>query len=202
MSNEKTKQTENSLMDDITLLNKIASKDENAFQLFVEKYHQLVINICYNVTHNYDDALDISQEVFMKVYSSTDQFRGESKVTTWLYRIAVNKSLNHLRSVKRKKWFSGLDIIFNNENKSIDIEDDNLKPGEDIELEESKKVLHQALNKLPEKQNIALRLNHFEDLPYKEIAEVMEISTSEVGVLINRGKKKLKNIIIEYYQNN
>jgi len=202
VSNEKTKQTENSLMDDITLLNKIASKDENAFQLFVEKYHQLVINICYNVTHNYDDALDISQEVFMKVYSSTDQFRGESKVTTWLYRIAVNKSLNHLRSVKRKKWFSGLDIIFNNENKSIDIEDDNLKPGEDIELEESKKVLHQALNKLPEKQNIALRLNHFEDLPYKEIAEVMEISTSEVGVLINRGKKKLKNIIIEYYQNN
>ena len=77
-----------------------------------------------------------------------------------------------------------------------------LKPGEDIELEESKKALHQALNKLPEKQNIALRLNNFEDLSYKEIAEVMEISTSEVGVLINRGKKKLKNIILEYYQNN
>ena len=194
--------SDNSLMDDKILLDKIASKDERAFQLFVEKYHLMVLNVCNNILNNNDDALDVSQEVFIKIFDSIDQFRGESKITTWLYRIAVNKSLNYLRSRKRQKWFPSLDILFENGNKSNDPEDINLKPGENLELEEDKKALHYALNKLPEKQNIALTLNNFEDLSYKEIAEIMKISVTEVGVLINRGKTKLKKIIIDYYKNN
>ena len=71
-----------------------------------------------------------------------------------------------------------------------------------MELEDNKAALHKALRKLPEKQNIAISLNAFNDLSYKEIAEVMETSVSEVGVLINRGKKKLKKILIDYYKNN
>ena len=78
-------------MDDSILLNKISEGDEQAFQYFVEKYHQMVINICYNIVNNYDDAMDISQEVFIKIYEAVKDFRGDSKISTWLYRISVNK---------------------------------------------------------------------------------------------------------------
>lgn len=186
-------------MDDKILVDKIANRDEDAFRIFVEKYHKLVLNVCNNILNNKDDAMDISQEVFIKIYQSIERFRGESKVSTWLYRIAVNKSLNHLRSIKKKNRFSSLDVIFGNNDSPIDPE---LKPGENIELDENKKVLYFALKKLSDKQNIAISLSFFEDLSYKEISEVMEISITEVGVLINRGKKKLNKIITNYYQKN
>lgn len=188
-------------MDDKILIEKIAAGDENAFKHFVEKYHQMVLNICNNILHNFDDSMDISQEVFLKIYESIDRFRGDSKISTWLYRIAVNKSLNFLRSKKRSKWFSSLDLIFGDEKVQIDPVDDTLQPGEDMEIDESKKLLHDALKKLPEKQNAAIALSHFDELSYKEIAEIMNISVSEVGVLINRGKNKLQKIIINYYKN-
>lgn len=92
-------------MDDLHLIERISRKDEEAFRIFVEKYHQLVLNICNNILHNHDDAMDVSQEVFIKIYSSIDNFRAESKITTWIYRIAVNKSLNYLRSKKGKSGF-------------------------------------------------------------------------------------------------
>lgn len=189
-------------MDDKILLNKISEKDEKAFQLFVEKYHKMVINICYNIVNSYDDAMDISQEVFIKIYESIDDFRGESKISTWLYRISVNKSLNHLRSKKRQKWFPGLDLLFNDDRKKIEPADNSLNASENIEQDENKEALYFALHQLPEKQNIAISLNNFEDLSYKEISEIMEIPVSEVGVLINRGKKKLQKLIIEYFNRN
>jgi len=189
-------------MDDKYLLDKIATKDEKAFQYFVEKYHQLVLNVCNNILHNFDDAMDVSQEVFIKIYESIESFRGDSKITTWLYRISVNKSLNYLRSQKSRKLFSSIDVLFRENNDKNTPEDNHLKPGESIELEENKRALHNALKKLPKKQNIALSLHNFEDLSYKEVSEIMEITVTEVGVLINRGKKKLKTLLIEYYKNN
>ncbi len=189
-------------MDDKALLEKIALKDEKAFQLFVEKYHVMVLNVCNNILHNYDDAMDVSQEVFIKIFDSIDRFRGEAKVKTWLYRIAVNKSLNFLRSRKRNRWFTSIDILFEDGNKVTDPEDLEPTADENMVLDEDKKALYFALNKLPKKQHIALTLNNFEDLSYKEIAEIMNISVTEVGVLINRSKKKLKKIILEYYKKN
>lgn len=189
-------------MDDSTVLNKISEGDEQAFQYFVEKYHKMVINICYNIVNSHDDAMDISQDVFIKIYESINQFRGESKISTWLYRISVNKSLNFLRSKKRQKWFSGLDVLFDNGERKIDPVDDSLDASENLEQNENKKALYYALHQLPEKQNIAITLNHFEDLSYKEIAEIMDVSVSEVGVLINRGKKRLEKLIINYFNKN
>ncbi len=189
-------------MDDKLLIKKIAEKDEKAFQLFVEKYQDLVINVCNNILNNYDDAMDVSQDVFIKIFNSIDQFRGEAKVKTWLYRISVNYSLNYLRSRKKQKWFTNLDVLFSDNKENIELADNEPIPEESIELEENKKALYYALRKLPEKQNIAISLHNFEDLAYNEISEIMNISVSEVGVLINRGKKKLHALILKYYENN
>jgi len=189
-------------MNDNELLEKIAQKDEQAFRIFVEKYHPLVLNVCNNILNNYDDSMDISQEVFIKIYETIDKFRGESKISTWLYRVAVNKSLNHLRSRKHQKWFSSLDVIFGDESKKQDIADNTPIIGEQIETKENKKALQHAINKLPDKQKTAITLNSFEELPYKEIAEIMMISVTEVGVLINRAKQNLNKYIVDYYKNN
>ncbi|HAN17728.1 MAG: hypothetical protein A2X13_08240 [Bacteroidetes bacterium GWC2_33_15] len=191
-------------MSDQELLEKIAQKDEQAFRVFVEKYHVLVLNVCNNILNNYDDSMDISQEVFIKIYESIDKFRGESKISTWLYRIAVNKSLNHLRSKKRQKWFSSLDVIFGDDSKKQEkeIKDNSPIIGEQIEANENRIALHVAINKLPDKQKTAITLNSFEELSYKEIAEVMMIPVADVGVLINRAKQNLNKHIIDYYKNN
>lgn len=189
-------------MSDQELLEKIAQKDEQAFRIFVEKYHVLVLNVCNNILNNYDDSMDISQEVFIKIYESIDKFRGESKISTWLYRIAVNKSLNHLRSKKRQKWFSSLDVIFGDDSKKQEIKDNSPIIGEQIEANENRIALNVAINKLPDKQKTAITLNSFEELSYKEIAEVMMIPVAEVGVLINRAKQNLNKHIINYYKNN
>jgi len=189
-------------MSDQELLEKIAKKDEQAFRIFVEKYHVLVLNVCNNILNNYDDSMDISQEVFIKIYESIDNFRGESKISTWLYRIAINKSLNHLRSKKRQKWFSSLDSIFGDDTKKQDIKDPELNIAEKIDQNENKVALQQSISKLPDKQKTAITLNSFEELSYKEISEIMEISVTEVGVLINRAKKNLHKLILDYYKNN
>ncbi|OFX19249.1 MAG: hypothetical protein A2041_06285 [Bacteroidetes bacterium GWA2_31_9b] len=189
-------------MNDNELLEKIAQKDEQAFRIFVEKYHPLVLNVCNNILNNYDDSMDISQEVFIKIYETIDKFRGESKISTWLYRIAVNKSLNYLRSKKHQKWFSSLDVIFGDESKKQDIADNTPIIGDQIETDENKKALQHAINRLPDKQKTAITLNSFEELPYKEIAEIMMISVTEVGVLINRAKQNLNKYIVNYYEKN
>ena len=95
-------------MDERILIDKIANKDEKAFQTFVEMHHHLVLNICNNILNNYDDSMDVSQEVFIQFYESIESFRGDSKITTWLYRISVNKSLNYLRSKKKNRLFHSI----------------------------------------------------------------------------------------------
>ena len=96
-----------------------------------------------------------------------------------------------------------MDILFNNnDNKKDEFIDNTKNVVENIEQDENRIALYDSLSKLPKKQNIAVTLNNFEDLSYNEISEIMNISVSEVGVLINRGKKKLQKLIIDYFKRN
>lgn len=90
-------------MTDAELIQCVIDHDETAFKLLVEKYQSLVFNACYHLIRQYSDAEDIAQDVFIEAFESIHQFRQESKLSTWLYRIAINKSLNHLR---KNKWES------------------------------------------------------------------------------------------------
>jgi RNA polymerase sigma-70 factor (ECF subfamily) len=154
--------------------------------------------VCNSFLHDRDDALDISQEVFIKVFHSADSFKGDSKISTWLYRIAVNKSLNFLRSKKRKNIFSSLDLLLEDkQNNPIDSVVDN---GENAEEKMSKNEdierMIAVIDQLPKKQKTAINLNKFEGLSYKEISEIMNISVTETGVLINRAKSKIQKQMI------
>ena len=191
-------------MTDQQLIKGIKNKEETAYKEFVDKYQEMVLNVANSFVHSYPDAMDIAQEVFIKVFDSVDKFKEESKISTWLYRITVNKSLNFIRDKKRKNIFSSLDLLFEdpNNNPAETVKDNDESSEEQIEKDEDKKALSKAIDELPKKQKTAITLNKLEELPYKEIAEIMNISVTETGVLINRAKKKIQKKLIDYYKTN
>ncbi|MFP4619933.1 MAG: RNA polymerase sigma factor [Bacteroidales bacterium] len=190
-------------MTDQEIIQGLKNRNETAFKAFVDKYQHLVLNVSNNFVHNKEDAMDIAQEVFIKVYDSVDSFREESKISTWLYKIAVNKSLNYLRDKKKRNIFNSLDLIFEknkNDNPVENIADDQEISQEKMESEERKEILFKAMDELPVKQKTALTLNKLEGLPYKEIAGIMDTSVTETGVLINRARKKLQKKLVEQFK--
>ena len=189
-------------MDDNYLLERIRHNDKNAFKEIVLKYQTLVINTCYSFLHNQNDAEDVAQEVFIEVYRSIKNFRQESKLSTWLYRISVNKSLNYLRDNKKNSWFQSLDLLFEKEKAVANNLIENENPGEIIEKDEHADTIYSAIDSLPDNQKTSFNLHKLENLSYKEIAEIMDISLSSVESLIFRAKKNLQKKLISYYKKN
>lgn len=182
-------------MEDKEIVLKILDGDHRAFQILVEKYQEMVFRTCMGLLHNPDDADDIAQEVFVEVYESLGYFRHEAKLSTWIYRIAVNKSLNYLKKTKRKSLFKSLEEIFQPGQKnelSVSLVE---AADKDVEAEEQKRMLETALNKLPENQRIAFVLFRYDELPQKEIAEIMGLSVSAVESLVHRARKNLYKLL-------
>jgi RNA polymerase sigma-70 factor (ECF subfamily) len=178
---------------------KIIKGDRQAFREILDKYHPMVINTCNGFLHNRQDAEDIAQEVFIEIHNSIKTFRHEAKLSTWIYRIAVNKSLNQVRKNKRWRWIQSIEDVFSQvEAHRSSVRNDYTADG-DFESQQQKAILQSALNDLPENQKIAFTLNKYEELSYKEISEIMSVSLSSVESLIHRAKinlqKKLLHLI-------
>jgi RNA polymerase sigma-70 factor (ECF subfamily) len=188
-------------MTDKELVNEISNGNQHVFRMFVEKHQLPVFKVCNGFIHNKEDSEDIAQEVFVEVYQSIHNFRGEAKLSTWLYRIAVNKSLNYLRKNKIKKNLKSIESLFaGNKNRLDEIEDNNLRPDENIEQNERSGILFRAVNSLSTNQRIAFILNKYEDLSYKEIAEIMNTSLPAVESLIHRAKINLQKKLFVHYK--
>lgn len=180
------------------LIPKIKAGDRRAFRELVDTYQQKVISTCYSFVKNQHDAEDIAQEVFVEVFRSIGTFKEESELSTWMYRISINKSLDFLRMMKRKKRIQNLLPIFNPQtSKEISIPDKSRNIQEKLEQDEMHRVLHQAINQLPSNQKIALTLNKFENLTSREIAGIMELSVSSVESILHRSKINLKEILLK-----
>lgn len=186
-------------MNDHELINGLNRNSQAAFRLLVERYQQMVVSTCYHFLRNHDDAHDIAQEVFIEVYKSIHRFRQDAAISTWLYRIAANKSLNYLRKQKSRGFFFPLDKLFGGEANVKNLsEPDFTKPLEkEAEYTARAMMLHNAIDALPANQKTAFTLHKFSNLPYKEIAEVMEVSLSAVESLIHRAKTNLQSALIE-----
>ncbi len=189
-------------MGETEIIENLKQGDENAFRQLVEKYQQMVVNTCYGLVHNMEDAEDIAQEVFIEVHRSIHKFRADSRLSTWLYRIAVNRSLNHIRDNKRRKWFQSADDSSESAKNQIYNQMANTNDAPESEMEKNQRaaILHEAIDSLAKNQRVAFTLNKYEDMSYKEIAEVMEISLSSVESLIHRAKKNLQKKLFACYQ--
>lgn len=187
-------------MDEKKLIRKIINKDQKAFKLFVDKYQVMVINICMGFLHNRDEAKDLAQEVFIQAYLSIDKFREDASLSTWLYRITSNKALNHLRSNEKRKNDRSINSL-QTDNTYFDVIAGPETNSDYLMIEaERKRNLHMAIDALPENQKTAFVLSKYEDLSYKEIADVMELSVSSVESLLFRARKGLQKSLTDCYE--
>lgn len=189
-------------MTDKELIKAIKNNDQQAFKQLVENNQQLVVNICNGFLHNITDAEDIAQEVFIEIFLSVNKFREDAKLSTWLYRIAVNKSLNHIRNNKKHKLLNSIDNISSSDKKTEnDLPDNNAsQPEKIIEDKEQSAILNYSINTLAKNQKIAFTLNKYDDLSYKQISEIMGVSLSSVESLMHRAKKNLQKKLFHFYQ--
>ncbi|NJK94281.1 MAG: RNA polymerase sigma factor [Bacteroidales bacterium] len=188
-------------MTDSELINSLLSKDENAFRFLVEKYKNMVFKACFHILNNAEDAEDIAQEVFIEAFLSISGFRGDAKLSTWLYRISLNKSKNLLRKNRWQQLVQRFGkFITGEKSEFIEIEDHAAREAmHEIERTEEQQILWRAIDSLPENQRIAFTLNKYEELSYQEIADVMMTSVSAVESLIHRGKLNLQKKLLKQF---
>jgi len=193
--------TEQELIDGLIIQNK------ESIQCLVNNYQKNVIKTAYYFVANMEDAEDLSQEVFLEILKSVGRFKKNASLYTWIYRITVNKSLDHLRRQKRRDALHQIGTFIKVSNDGTNRNDtepavmDNRNDDK-----EKRKILDNAVNSLPENQKIAFILNKYDELSYKEIAEIMNLSLLSVESLIHRAKmnlqKKLMNHFSEYANKN
>lgn len=175
--------------------------DESAFKKLVDEWQDMVYNTALSIVQNAEDADDLTQDVFIQVYQSISSFKGDSKFSTWLYRITLSKALDFEKKKKRKKRLGYVQHFFGSK------EDENLHPvdfnhpGVQMEKKEKAKELFNALKLLPENQHIAFTLHKIEGQSYQEVADIMKTTLYAVESLMGRAKVNLKKELSKYYNN-
>lgn len=146
------------------------------------------------------DAEDVAQEVFVTVYEKIYQFKGDSSLSTWIYRITVRHSLDFIRKQKRRKRFAFVQSLF--AGNILQPVKDFQHPGIQLENAERAAILFKAIEKLPDTQKVAFLLHKTEGLSYAEIAEVLQTTVPAIESLLSRAKQNLKKHLTHYYEKN
>ncbi len=189
-------------MNEQDLIDRLKQGEEAAFKELVTSWQDMVYNTSLGIVQNESEAEDVAQEVFIKAFESIKGFKGESKLSTWLYRITVTKSLDSLRSKKRKKRFAFVSSIFGADNQLLINPPDFNHPGVMIENRQQSVILFKAVAELPEQQKTAFILTRIEGLGHKEVSEIMNTTVPAVESLLQRAKVNLKKQLKNYYRKN
>ncbi len=176
--------------------------NREAFNKLVEEHKDGVLNICYGFVKNTEEAEDITQEVFVEVYKTISKFREDSSLFTWIYRIAVSRSLDAIKKKKSIKRAAFFEKRVQSEVAEYEIENtasDTLSPDSELEQIQQRQFIQFSLAKLTESQRTAFVLSHQDGLSYKEISEIMGKSLTSIESLIHRSKQALRKIMEENY---
>ena len=181
----------------------LRSGNQAAFSLLIDDYQQKVFHTCISFVPNKEDAEDIAQEVFLEVYKSIGKFKGNSKLSTWIYKICTNKCLEFIRKKNAKKRFVFIQRILGNE---IPLDKTNFftefnHPGILLEHKERSETIYLAINTLPESQKIVFTLAKLDGKTYQEIVEITGKSMSSVESIMFRAKKNLQKKLANFYKN-
>lgn len=184
-------------MNQANINERINNGDTSVFTEIVELYQGMVYNAVLNIVQYEPDAEDITQEVFIEVYEKMDNFKGNAQLSTWIYRIAVNKALDFVKTKKRAKYGGLLKRVF-----SLREEEEPVSfyhPGASLDNKEKAAQLFKALKQLPQKQQLVFTLHKIEGLSYNEVAAILQMSVAAVEALMVRAKTGLKKILENYY---
>ena len=184
-------------------IDQLRQHHRNAYAKLLDDYQQKVFGTCLSFVPNKEDAEDIAQDVFVEVFNSIHNFKGNSKLSTWIYRITTNKCLEFIRKRNTKKRFAFLQSITGS-TISIDRSSyftDLNHPGVLLENKQRSETLLRAINQLPDAQRLVFTLHKIEGKSYNEIGEITNKSLSSVESLMFRAKKNLQKILEYYYKN-
>jgi RNA polymerase sigma factor, sigma-70 family len=178
---------------------KAKSGEPFAFEALVKKFEKFVYTTIYFEVRNADDAYDISQEVFLKVFRSLDTFRGDSAFSSWLYRICKNAAFDFLRKDSKSKTVSISALKLDDEETDYDIPDDNRNnnPEKAYEKTELQEKVHRAIFSLSEEHREVIQLREIDGYSYDEIAKILGIEQGTVKSRIARARESLKKILSE-----
>ncbi|MCX6163171.1 MAG: sigma-70 family RNA polymerase sigma factor [Ignavibacteriae bacterium] len=176
--------------DDNDIISSFLNGNESAFNLIVLKYQKKIYWIIRKMVIDHDDADDITQEVFIKLYRSLGNFRGESALYTYLYRMAVNYSLNHL---KKNKLINSRIMNFDEESYRLKSDGENID--EKLDADEKTRLLKKAISGLPEKQMAVFNMRFYDNLSYDEISKILKTSAGGLKANYFHAVKKIGQII-------
>jgi len=182
------------------LIRGVIAKDREAVTCLVERYQKKIIKTAYYFLGNMEDAEDLAQDIFLEIVNSMGKFRQSSALSTWIYRITVNRSLNALKRNKRRQIFLRIESAFGIMDKDQNSMEGIVAEDQALAEEEKRKLVKIAVDSLPSGQRTAFILHKYEELPYKEIAEVMGTSLSSVESLMHRAKMNLQKSLVRHFK--
>ena len=190
-------------MSETEFIKQLQNHEPNAYGKLLDEYQQKVFSTCLSFVPNKEDAEDIAQDVFVEVFKSVDKFKGNSKLSTWIYRITTNKCLEFIRKKNTKKRFAFLQSITGN---TIPMDKTNYftemnHPGIVLENKELSETLFLAINQLSQAQRVVFTLHKVDGKSYQEITEIVGKSLSSVESLMFRAKKNLQIQLENFYKN-
>lgn len=180
---------------DQVYINKILEGDANAFAVLVDRYKDLVYTLALRMMKNKEEAEEVAQDTFIKTYKSLNKFKGDSKFSTWIYRVAYNTCLDRLKKNKRQQSTVTIDEYTEHQVKTIDNALDK------IEAQERQEAIQQCLELLPNDDSFLLTLYYFEELSLEEIAKIVGLKPNNVKVKLFRSRKKLATILKQHLDN-
>ena len=188
---------------DLNLVKRAGNGDDDAFRVLVERYQRKVYSIAFNMVRNRDDAMDLTQDAFVKLHRSLTSFQGQSSFYTWLYRIVVNLGIDHLRKAGR---FTSIDYDDTYQRNEDQVQGDGsllpsrlgTNPEKALGRKELMSQMQTALDSLSENHRMAIILREVEGLSYTEIAEVMGVSKGTVMSRLHHARKNMQDALSPY----
>mgnify|MGYP006303852369 CR=1 FL=1 len=184
-----------SYISDESYIERVLSGDKSSYAILIERHKNMVFTIANRIMRNREEAEEVSQDAFLKAYRSLKKFKKESKFSTWLYKIVYNQCISELR--KRKINFVSVD---DGENEQLDIEDTYTRVDK-LEAEDRKRYLEKAIGQLQEDERMVVTLYYQHEMTTEQVADVMDMSVSNVKVKLHRSRKRLYSKLHTLLQN-
>ena len=195
-----TTHTELNDFDEAELVKRAQNGDTEAFNPLVYKYQQKIYNLIYRKVRDRETAKDLCQEVFLKAWQALPNFKGQCVFYSWLYQIAVNRSIDFLRK-RNRQHIVGFEELPQNADDTLQMAEVQPSPCTLLERKELEHIIRKATRQLPLIQRSAFYLRHWEGLPIKEIASRLGKSESTVKTYLHHARRKLQTLLLPYLQN-
>jgi RNA polymerase sigma-70 factor (ECF subfamily) len=185
---------------DAEVMLRVKTGDDSAFEYLVQKYRRPMVSFMFRMAHNPTVAEDLAQEVFLRVYRSREKYEASAKFTTWLYRIATNLAVNYARDTRHERPENTVSIDQQDDDTglTLDVPDTSLSAEEAIIRRERMAAIRQRVQALPERQKMAVLMHKYQQMDYRQIAEVLKLSESATKSLLFRAYETLREQLKQF----